>query len=234
VALTGNTPAADRLPYYNSASTSALATITAAGRALIDDADASAQLTTLGLTANAKSLVAAADYAAMKTLLGLTLGTDAQAYDAKLAAIAGLTGAADKGLQFTGSNTLATYDLTAFAKTILDDADAAAMLATLGAAAAPTATSNGNGIAITLAIGGTSYLVQWGRKTAAANGNTTITFPVAFTSSTSVSCVVSGAGETATGTQATQAEILSNTTTTATLFSGSDAGFTAFWIALGY
>lgn len=69
LALTGNTPAADRLPYYNGGSTSALATFTAAGRSLIDDATVDAMLTTLGLTANGKSLVTAADYAAMRTLL---------------------------------------------------------------------------------------------------------------------------------------------------------------------
>lgn len=48
-AIDGLTPAADRLAYYTGASTAALATITAAGRDLLDDANATAQRTTLGL-----------------------------------------------------------------------------------------------------------------------------------------------------------------------------------------
>jgi len=52
--------------------------------------------------------------------------------DADLAAIGNLTSAADKGIQFTGSGTAATYDLTTAGKALLDDADASAQRTTLG------------------------------------------------------------------------------------------------------
>lgn len=92
-------------------------------------------------SANGQSLVAAANYAAMRTLLGLVIGTNVQAFDATLASLAGLGSAADKMAYTTGVDTWAETGLSAFMRTVLDDANAATALATLGAQAALTDTT---------------------------------------------------------------------------------------------
>ena len=67
-----------------------------------------------------------------RTALGLAIGTNVQAYDADLAAIAGLTSAANKGIYFTGAGTAATFDLTTLGRAIGGAANRDAVLASLG------------------------------------------------------------------------------------------------------
>jgi hypothetical protein len=183
-AIAGLTSAADRLPYFTGSGTASLATFTSFGRSLLDDADASAARTTLGLGTMATA--ATSDYAALSgaTFTGavtinnnLTLGaadvlifegttddgfettitvTDPtadrtitfpnadgtvaltsnlasyQPLDADLTAIAGLTSAADRLPYFTGSGTASLAVFTSFARTLLDDSDAATARTTLG------------------------------------------------------------------------------------------------------
>ena len=197
-ALAGLTSAADKGIQFTGSGTAATYDLTAAGKALLDDADAAAQRTTLGLaigsdvqaydaelaalagltsaadkgiqftgsgtaatydlTAAGKALLDDADAAAQRTTLGLAIGSDVQAYDAELAALAGLTSAADKGIQFTGSGTAATYDLTAAGKALLDDANAAAQRTTLGLGTAATSASTdfdaaGQSVVMAIALG---------------------------------------------------------------------------------
>ena len=157
-----NVTATDRLLGRSTAGSGVVEeiTCTAAGRALLDDADATAQRTTLGLgsiatqdstsptlsgvTITSGTITGITDLAIAdggtgastaldaRTNLGLEIGTDVQAYDAGLNSIAGLTTAADQSIYLTGADTYAAYNLTAFGRSLLDDADAAAGRTTLG------------------------------------------------------------------------------------------------------
>ena len=91
--ISGLTTVADRMIYTTASDTYAVTTLTAAGRAILDDADAAAQRTTLGLV----------------------IGTNVQAYDADLAAIAGLAVTDGNFIVGNGSTWVAENGNTAIA-----------------------------------------------------------------------------------------------------------------------
>lgn len=78
--------------------------------------------------------------AGARTNLGLVIGTDVQAFDAGLQSISGLTTAADTMIYTTAPDVYTTTALTAFGRSLIDDANAAAARTTLGITATSTQT----------------------------------------------------------------------------------------------
>lgn len=127
-ALAGLTSAADKVPYFTGSGTAGLADFTAGGRALVNSAgtantfpyfSASNTVTLGSITTAGRNLLDDADAAAQRTTLGLVIGTNVQAQDAELAALAGLTSAANKFPYFTGLGTAALADLSAAMRTFM-------------------------------------------------------------------------------------------------------------------
>lgn len=145
--------AADRYWYTTGTDTFALGTITSAGRAILDDADAAAQRTTLGLAigsnvqayssqlANWAAITGTGSFqyavfdaagvagvlSAGDAIFALVATNTWQLMDAGLTSIAGLTTAADNGIYTTALDTYATYSLTSYGRTLAGLADAAAL-----------------------------------------------------------------------------------------------------------
>ena len=216
-------------------------TCTAAGRALLDDADATAQRTTLGLgsiATQAASAVAitggtingitsltsttsalgnttitggtitgitdltvadggtgASNASNARANLGLAIGTDVQAQDAGLQSIAGLTTGVDQTIYTTASDTYAVASLTAYGRSLIDDADAATARATLGLGSLATQSAT-----VTGTHSGTSSGTNTGDQTitltGAVAGTGTGSFATTFSAGAVNSAAISSAAVT--------------------------------------
>jgi len=161
--ISGLTTTADRMIYTTASDVYAVTTLTAAGRAILDDADAATQRTTLGLGSIATQSTAsvsitggsisgisdlavadggtgASDAGTARTNLGVAIGTDVQAWDANLDQIAALAPTADNFI--VGNGTQWVLETPAQALASLGVTSTAAELNILDGATVTTAELN--------------------------------------------------------------------------------------------
>lgn len=136
--IAGLTTSANKMIYTTASDTYAVTDLTAAGRAILDDADAAAQRTTLGLV----------------------IGTDVQAYDADTAKL-------DVAQTWTAQQTFkelkdTVHTITDGAAFEIDPANGSIQVVTLGANRTPAATNFEAGQVVLLGIDdGSAYTITW-------------------------------------------------------------------------
>lgn len=152
-----------------------------------------------------------------------------QAKNATLTALAALATAGDRLPYATGPDAFAVTPFTAFARSLLDDANAETARNTLGALSVSNSNLGANGF-IEFAFGASRFRVAWGSFTAAGNGYSTQNYVSPFT--TFSIAVVSGVGEINTNAQDNYPAVTSTSTTGFTVWNASNS-CTTFYIAVG-
>ncbi|WP_188249414.1 hypothetical protein [Citrobacter sp. C1] len=142
-ALAGLVGAANKLPYFNGTDTATLTDLTSVGRDIIGKTDVTAVLQYLGLT---------------------TALAAKQPLDATLTALAGLANGANKLPYFTGTDTMAVADLSAFVRAMLGKADATAVLSYLGLVGGLASDAVGRLIGVKIITASTTYAATPGTK----------------------------------------------------------------------
>ncbi|NRP74010.1 hypothetical protein ILFOPFJJ_04931 [Ensifer psoraleae] len=217
--IAGLATGADKTIYTTAADAYATTALTPFGRSLIDDADA----------------------ATARSTLGLVIGTNVQAFDAGLQSIAGLTTAADRMIYTTAADTYAVAPLTAFARTLLDDADAATARSTLGLAIGTNVQAYDTGLAAIAALPVTNgnFIVGNGTTWVAESGATARASMGAASTATTMTAGngLTGGGDLSvsrTLTLGTPSSITNDTTNSVTSTSHTHAlGFTAAEVYTG-
>ena len=147
-----------------------------------------------------------------------------------LASIAALGTVADRMLYSTAPQTFQEAVLTAFARSLLDDTDAATARVTLGAIAIDSMSLAVPGFIKFKLPTGEVFGIQWGTVSASANGTTSVTYPSTFSNFSIAQ--VSGAAL-STGAQDNNPAISGTSAAGFTIFSAVDGTVSCWWIAVG-
>lgn len=224
--IAGLTTAANQSIYLTAADTYASYSLTAAGRALLDDADAAAQRTTLGLGS-----IAVLDTVTSSTITSLLANGAVQA--AQLAADSVTTAklvnsnvtyakiqnvsATNKilGRSSAGAGVIEEIDCTLAGRALLDDADAAAQRTTLGLGTLATQSGTFSGT-----HSGTSSGTNTGDQTITLTGDVTGTGTGSFATTLAAGVV----GTTNIASDAVTYDKLQDTTTTDVVLGRSTSG----------